>query len=264
MFSKRFKMAVLLFSAVSIFHMFLSCLSAYAANFDIQPVRIELNGKSRLGKLSIHNVSDIEFPIQVRAYEWSQNEKGEDVYKETQDIIIFPKIMTIAKNEERFIRIGSNVLPGAKEKTYRIYIEEMPSATTIKEGANIRLFMKVGVPVFITPIKTEDKADIEKISINGGKVELKVKNSGNSHFIVTAINLSGLDSGGQAPFKKEIGGWYLLSGTEKVYETTVPIDTCNTITQLNIELKTSKQTIKTEFPMDKSMCNAPVDTAINR
>jgi P pilus assembly chaperone PapD len=89
----------------------------FAASFDIKPVRLELSKETPLEKLVIKNVSDKEFPLQVRVYEWNQNEKGEDVYTETDDIIVFPKIMTIKCDEERYIRVGSKVVPGTTEKT---------------------------------------------------------------------------------------------------------------------------------------------------
>jgi len=233
-----------------------------AASFDIKPVSVEFNDKVRLEKLVIKNVSDTDFPVQVHVYEWSQNEKGEDVYRETQDIVVFPKIMTIKKGEERYVRLGANVLPGIKEKTYRVYVEEMASEAKEQQGSNIRLFMKVGIPIFITPHnKIDDKAEIESLSLDKGKIQLKVKNSGNSHFIVTGIDVHGLNAEGQEAFNRTIAGWYILSGMEKSYETDVPPGACGNISSYDIELKTSKTTIKKNLPADKSMCGNVAEMA---
>jgi fimbrial chaperone protein len=241
--------------------LFIFCLPLAAANFDIQPIRIELNEKAMLGKLTIKNVSDADFTVQTKAYEWSQNEKGDDVYKETPDIIVFPKIMTMAKGEERFIRLGANTHPGTKEKTYRIYVEEIPSSSAEKEGSNIRLYMKIGIPLFIKSSAADDKAEIDNVSMDQGKIHIKVRNSGNSHFIVTGINVSGKNAQGAESFSRDISGWYLLSGSEKIYETEIPADSCGGISNFNIELKTSKSTVKKQFPIEGSMCDAPINTA---
>jgi len=232
----------------------LSSAGVWAANFDIKPIRIVLDEKVKLEKLTIKNVSDATFPIQVRAYEWSQNEKGEDVYNETKDIIIFPKILSIQKAEEKFIRIGTNVKPGMQEKTYRIFVEEMPSPDRETQGATIRMFMKIGIPVFINPPRIEDRPDIRNITMRDGKVAIDVLNSGNSHFMVTGINVQGEDSQGKDRFNRDIGGWYLLSGSSKVYETSIPQDLCTAITNLNVELKTNKTTIKRKVPVENTMC----------
>jgi fimbrial chaperone protein len=253
--------AIRLLVLACLFSLFLSYQPLYAASFDIQPVRIELTDKARLGKLTIRNVSENELSVQVRAYEWNQNETGEDVYKDTSDVIVFPKIMTIAKGEERFIRLGTNVRSGVKEKTYRVYIEEIPSSASDKEGTNIRLFMKVGIPLFLKPSVPEDKAEIDTVSMNEGKIRIKVKNSGNSHFIVTGINISGQNTSGQESFNRDISGWYLLSGSEKVYETDIPKDCCGEISNFNIELKASKIVVKKQLRVDKTMCESSVATA---
>jgi fimbrial chaperone protein len=229
---------------------------ALAANFDIQPIRIVLDEKVRLEKLSLKNISDVDFPIQVKAYEWSQNEKGEDVYKETKDIIIFPKILTIKTGEEKFVRIGTNVPPGTREKTYRIYLEEMPLPETDKErqGANVTLYMKIGIPVFINPIKIDNKPEIEDIEMSKGVLKVRVKNRGTNHFIVTGINVKGSHRDGTEPFSRDIAGWYLLSGSQKVYETSIPQEVCGTIDHLNVVLKTSKTTVKKDIRVDTAMC----------
>jgi fimbrial chaperone protein len=263
MFMNRISMKLYL-TIISIIFLYLFLFSSIlsAATFDIKPVRVEFTDKVRLEKLVIKNVSDTDFPVQVHVYEWSQNEKGEDVYGETQDIVVFPKIMTIKKGEERYIRLGANVFPGIKEKTYRVYVEEMPSETKEQQGATVRLFMKVGIPIFITPPnKIEDKAEIESLSMDKGKIQVKVKNSGNSHFIVTGINVRGMNAEGQEAFNRSIGGWYILSGMDKAYETDVPSGACGNISSYDIELKTSKATIKKNLTADKSMCGNVAEIA---
>jgi fimbrial chaperone protein len=229
-------------------------MPAAAANFDIKPIRIVLDEKVKLEKLTITNVSDTEFPIQIRGYEWSQNEKGEDVYSETKDIIIFPKILSIKQGEERIIRIGTSIRPEAREKTYRLYVEEMPLPETEKAGANIRLFMKVGIPVFINPVKIENHAEIEDMAVVNGKLKVKVRNQGNSHFMVTGVTVRGETNEGKERFARDMGGWYLLNGSRKTYETDVPADVCGAISHLNVEVKTSKVTVKKSIAMDKTMC----------
>jgi fimbrial chaperone protein len=232
------------------------CQGAWAANFDIQPIRIFLDEKVKLEKLIIKNVSDVEFPLQIKVFEWSQNEKGEDVYSETKDIITFPKMLTIKTGEERFIRIAAKVPQGNREKTYRIYVEEMPAPVSGDEeqGATVNLFMKIGIPVFINPTKIEANADIEGIEMTNGLLKIKVRNTGNKHFIVTGINIRGEKNDGKEPFSRDIGGWYLLNGSAKVYETFIPQEICGSLTTLSVALKTNQTTVKKDIPIDMTMC----------
>ncbi len=242
----------------------LFCLPAGGASFDIKPVRLELSNENQLDKLAINNFSDSDFSIQIRAYEWRQNDKGEDVYSETQDIIIFPKITTIKSGEEAYIRIGTKVSAGKTEKPYRIYIEEMPSGGAGKQGANIRLYTKVGIPVFIRPLAVESRVEIENASVNAGILDVKVINGGNTHFIVTGIHVQGFDAAGKASFERDIGGWYLLSGTEKVYSTQIPPEVCGGIRTLNIEVQTKETTLTQQLPLNGNLCGNRTETAENR
>ncbi|MBM4137860.1 MAG: molecular chaperone [Nitrospira sp.] len=81
--------------------------SANPITFDINPVRIFFDAKVTTEKLNVRNSGDRDFSLQLRVYKWSQDAHGEDIYEETTDIVIFPKIVTIKKGEEKIIRIGT-------------------------------------------------------------------------------------------------------------------------------------------------------------
>ena len=240
------------------------CLPASGASFDIKPVRLELTKENQLEKLVISNFSDTDLPIQVRAYEWHQNEKGEDIYSETGDIIVFPQITTIESGKEGYVRLGTKAFPGKTEKTYRVYIEEMPSASSEKQGANIRMYTKVGIPVFIRPLVPERKVEIQDISMQEGNLGIKVRNGGNTHFIVTGVYVQGFDEAGSVSFDREIGGWYLLSGNAKVYSTPIPQEICSGIRNFNIEVQTKDETLSRQMIANGDICVDKSETVENR
>lgn len=226
---------------------------AYSISFDIKPVRIFFDPGTRAEKLIVKNVSEGDLSLQIRVYRWSQNEKGEDIYDETTDIVVFPKMVRIKKGEEKIIRVGTKLVPGTSEKTYRIYVEEMPSEH-LPEGATVRLLMRAGVPLFIAPARSNASGKIESLSVKGGKVGLSVKNDGNLHFVITSLNLKGEDAGGKELFSRELGGWYLLSGASRFYETLIPPETCADTAKVNIEIKTNRFNLNGKVDVNKAMC----------
>ena len=231
-----------------------------AANFDIKPIKIFLDPQSKIEKLILTNISEEDLTVQVKGYQWTQNEKGQDIYQETKDVIIFPRIATIKKDEEKIIRIGTNLNSGSMEKTYRIFVEEIPSGEKIDtKGSTVHMYMKIGVPVFISPLKKEEKGAIEAVNLQKGKAEIKVQNKGNLHFMVTAVQIKGVNTQGQEIFSRDIGGWYILSGLSKAYEISIPQDVCSKMTQLNIEVKTNNNVIfKEQIQVEKLMCGQPI------
>jgi fimbrial chaperone protein len=248
---------------MTVFGFFMALFLAHnapAANFDIKPIKIFLDPKSKIEKLTLKNINEDDLTVQIKGYQWTQNEKGQDIYQETKDLILFPRITTIKKEEEKIIRIGTNLHSGSKEKTYRIFVEEIPSGEKIEStGSTIHMYMKIGVPVFISPAKKEEKGMIEAVNIQKGKAEIKVQNNGNLHFMVNAVQLQGVDSQGKEIFSTAVDGWYILCGESKAYEITIPQDKCKNIIRLNIEVKTNNNNIFKELvPVEKPMCGRPI------
>ncbi len=231
-----------------------------AANFDIKPIKIYLDPQNKIEKLTLNNSSEEDLTVQIRGYQWTQNDKGQDVYQETRDLIIFPKIVTLKTEEEKIIRIGTNLNSGSTEKTYRIFVEEIPShEKTQDKGSTVHMFMKIGVPLFISPLKKEEKGAIEAANLKKGKAAIKVQNKGNLHLMVTTIQLKGENTDGKEIFSASIGGWYILSGLSKDYEVAIPQDVCKNITKLNIEVKTNNNIIfKEQIPVEKPMCGQSI------
>jgi fimbrial chaperone protein len=230
---------------------------AVGAGLDIQPIKIYLDARSRIDKLTVKNVSDDDLSLQVRVFTWSQNANGRDQYEETTDIIIFPKIMKVLKGEEKFIRVGTNLTPLGDERTYRIYIEEIPvERPKPEEGATVRMTMKIGVPVFISPLKSDPKGAIQSFSMSNGKPIIEVKNTGNIHFIITSLNIKGTNDKDREIFSKELGGWYVLNGASRTYETSIPAEVCNELAKIHIAVKTDRLSMNETFSINKGMCNA--------
>jgi fimbrial chaperone protein len=250
-------------SAVTAFAVFMSLFLANqtaAANFDIKPIKIFLEPQSKIEKLTLKNLSAEDLTVQIKAYQWTQNEKGQDIYQETTDLILFPRIATIKTEEEKIIRIGTNLNSGLTEKTYRIFVEEIPSGQKIEnKGSTVHMYMKIGVPLFISPVKKEEKGAIDAVHLQKGKAEIKVQNKGNLHFMVTAVQIQGINTQGKEIFLTTLSGWYILSGLSKAYEVAVPPDICKNMTKMNIEVKTNNNmTIKEQLPVEKIMCGQPI------
>ena len=191
--------------------------------------------------------------MQLRAYKWTQDEKGENLYDPTKDIILFPKITIIKKEEEKIIRLGTRITPGEYEKTYRLYIEEIPVQKETETIA-VRMILKMGVPIFIKPLKTEPKGSIEKIKLEKGKLALSLNNSGNVHFIVRSITLRGNNASGKEVFKTERAGGYVLSKGVKGFTFDIPVEDCLQIKNLEIAVDTDRTSMAGGLDVLKEMC----------
>ncbi len=230
-------------------------MQAISADFTISPVRVFFVPGKKAEVVTIKNNSDEKLTIQLSSFLWEQDESASDKLTPTDELVLFPKIVSIEKKEERIIRIGIKTLSGKNEKTYRIFVEEVPEPKEKQpEGATLRTLMKIGVPVFISPLKTEFSGKVAKGSLKNGVLSFSIKNEGNVHFIVHFANLVGMDEKGGEVFKKELAGWYVHQGKEKPFSTEIPKDTCLKIKTIKINVDTDRMAINDSLAVTPEMC----------
>lgn len=228
-------------------------LPAAAANFGVSPIRIELDRGAKSGAITVANDEEGEtLRVQLRLFEWTQDATGKDEYRESDDLLYFPRLMTLEKGEQKLVRVGLRVPVTVQEKTYRLFIEELPAppAAGAAAGAQVAIAVRFGVPIFVKPVKEEVQGEIEKISLAKGVLRVGVRNKGNVEFTIKSITASS----GEA-FSKEVPGWYLLAGASREYAIELPEETCNRLKRLDIAVKTDGSLeLKGTLEVIASMC----------
>jgi fimbrial chaperone protein len=220
----------------------------------VTPIRLDFGREVKSGVITVTNDASEKLNVQMKAMEWTQDAEGKDVYTDTTDIIFFPKIMTIDKKEDRIIRAGIKAPAVVREKTYRLFIEEIPEPKKA-EGASVAIAIKFGVPIFVKPLKAEEKGEIGKIGLLGGALNATVSNTGTVHFRIDSVTIQGKNSKGEETYKTEIAGWYLLSGTSRIYTASLPKEACDKTAKMEVEVKTDKLLLTGKLDVDKTMCS---------
>jgi fimbrial chaperone protein len=228
-------------------------IPVHAGEWSVNPVRLELSRDAKTGVITVSNEADDKLHVQISTFDWTQDTTGKDVYTETSDIIFFPRIMILEKKEAKILRAGIKIPAAAKEKTYRLFIEEIPGAKKT-EGTTVAIAVRFGIPIFVKPLKEEPKAQIENMAIHMGNLEAIVHNTGNEHVMIKSLTVSGKNSQGQEIFTKELSGWYLLSGISRTYSTEIPPDICKNLSKMTLMVKTDKFNLNGSLDVDKNLC----------
>jgi fimbrial chaperone protein len=226
-----------------------------AANFTVDPIKLFFTGNQRTDVISIKNNSDDKLALQVSVFHWEQDEEGKDRYTPTEDVVLFPKMLNMESNDEHIVRVGRNVLSGKTEKTYRIYLEEIPQpGETSQRGATLRTLMRIGIPVFFIPAKEEASGLVRDASLQEGKLSLVAKNSGNVHFVVNFVKLEGVDVSEASVFKTEVAGWYLLPGSSRKYTIEIPYEECRNLAVIRMDMVADKLSVTERLDVTPEMC----------
>jgi fimbrial chaperone protein len=192
-----------------------------AGSFSVSPPRVHLSADQRTAIVSVANVGNEKAVVQVGAYVWGQDENGADSYQRSNDLVIFPKIVTIERGEEKTVRIG---YPGPaivdRERTMRLFFEELPISGPGEPA--VRMALKFGVPVFLEPKKVSAGGRIDSVGLVDGAIAVRFRNDGNTHLFVKEVAIVGEDSTGARSFSRQQAGWYVLAGATRAF--LVPVD----------------------------------------
>lgn len=186
---------------------------SYAGGLVISPFRATLNAEQTSAVFNVSNQKAEPMVVQVSTVEWLQQVNGEDIFNETEDIIATPAIVTIPPKATYLIRVGLlKPTVETQEKTYRLFIEEVPSALKQKTGLNIAL--RASLPVFVKPLNISLMPQITWTMRQKEKDTfiLKAHNTGNSH--VQVLGFSALLNNAEV-FKNPKVLSYLLPNTQK-------------------------------------------------
>lgn len=240
-------------SAPVLLFLLLLPVAAPAGDWRVSPIRLDLGRDAKSGAVTVSNDADDRLQVQMKAFEWTQDAEGKDRYEETGEILFFPRMMILEGKEERILRAGIRVPAVAKEKAFRLFIEEIPGPRKA-EGVNVAVAIRFGVPIFVRPLKEEVRGEVGAMAMSGGALLVPVNNTGNVHFVVQSVLVRGRNGAGEEIFSRELGGWYLLAGVSRGYATTVPPEACGGIAAVEAEVKTDKLLLRGRLAVDRSMC----------
>ena len=174
-------------------------LWARAASLDVDPIRVTFSAKNTVAVLTLTNAGTAPATVQLEPVAWSQ-EKGEDVYVPSHDLLATPPIFTVPAGGKQIIRLGLRVPPSAKQElSYRLYLQEVPQASA-NQGLGVVMALRIGVPVFVEPAVAAKPVMVWTVKrLSDKQIELSATNSGNAHILIHDIKLSGPDKVSLAP-----------------------------------------------------------------
>lgn len=227
---------------------------AFSGELRVTPVKLFFDQQFKNGIITVINEGDEPIQVEIKAAEWTQDAGGKDQYNPTKELIFFPKILKLEKGEQRAVRAGIKSAAISQEKTYRLFIKELPKANPKTQGTQITFAVQFAIPIFVKPIKEEIKGKIESITQGTGKLKIDVQNTGNSHFRIESIQVKGFDKKGIENFSKEIGGWYLLAGVRRTFETMLTQEVCLDTAKVAVEVKSEQLILHDKMDVINTLC----------
>lgn len=229
---------------------FLAAPAANASEFSVSPIRVDLRAGALSETITVTNHADTPLRVGIKLMEWTQDANGEDVYKETGDLVYFPRQMDLGPGAQKLVRLGAKAPAGVTERAYRLFVEEQPQVAAESGRAQIAVYLRFGVPVFLAPAVPRAQPEFLQPTLEHGRLSLRVKNEGNQHFRL--IRLIVQDGAG---FSEEITGWYSLAGTERTYSLEIPREVCRKARTLTVALEGEDLRADRKIDVDPARCS---------
>jgi len=230
--------------------------AAEAATFSVNPTQIYLTGKSNSSLLTLRNDSSEPLRFQLSAFAWAQSTSGEIQLEPTKDVVFFPALLTLKPGEERRVRIGSVVPVGARESTYRVFVEELPPLEATTQGAAVRMLTKMGIPIFVRPASEREVMTVDGLAAAAGRLRFALANGGSVHVIPKQITARATDAGGKPVFEQDVPGWYILAGGRRDFDVEVAQADCARVANYTVSVEYSGGTITRTLPTPQGACAA--------
>lgn len=223
------------------------------AGFRVSPLKINLNQAADTGAITVLNQGVKPINLQMSAVEWTQDGEGKDVYTGTADLVFFPKLSILEPGGTQVVRVGIKAPAPAREKSYRLYVEQLPQSIHAEEPT-ISVMVKFGVAVYALPEAQKTGGELAEVGISGGVFRALVRNTGNVHFRIEKLLIRGDDRDGKEIFAKDLDGWYLLGGAVRRHEVSIPAEVCARLTKVHVSVKTDLMTFEGEATVEEGNC----------
>lgn len=243
------------FAAIAVGAVVCSAAPARAADFVVSPVQASLAPRSPSALLNLTNTGTKELRFELSAYSWAQDGRGKILLSPTDDIVFFPQLLSLAPGEQRKIRVGTLSPAVDSEKTYRLFIEQLPSGKKHSQAVKgVELLTRVGIPVFVRPALAKTAGAITGLTIAGGKLSFGVTNSGNVHLVVESVRVAGLGDEDHTAFVKQAKGWYVLAGQTTLYELDVDPAECRRSGAVEVSARTADVILRERLSISSASC----------
>lgn len=233
--------------------------AADASTFSVDPTIVTLPKGNSSASIAVTNQSHEPLRLQLSGFSWHQKSSGEMQLDPSQNLVFFPQLLTIGPGETRRVRVGLTSPRTATEQSYRVFLEELPSLSSVinPKAASISIRMKVGVPVFLSPLaQASSKGDVRNVAVRGGMLSFDVVNTGNVHFVVRQARVVAKDARGATLLDKNLSGWYVLPGETRHFALPIAKSTCEALGSLGVQVDADPLKFGNTFAEPRKQCGS--------
>ncbi|MDH3347145.1 MAG: fimbria/pilus periplasmic chaperone [Desulfobulbaceae bacterium] len=231
------------------------------ANLSIWPVEVSLWPENKISEINLSNKGLEVVRLQIYAKHWDMDKNGKFIEADTGEFVFYPRLLTIPAGETKTLRVGYNGDFPPLEKSYRLYIHELPelnqgekeNSSGVKVGFN--MLMRLSVPLFVSPSKKSPLVQpiVDTVNKTTSGIKVSLSNPGANHLEIKNISAKLTDNKGATLTKGEakLKFFRILPKRNMFIEVPLDVKQCGAAAQLQINFLLGKgdKEIKMTMPL---------------
>src|SRR5579872_7182532 len=199
----RFGLAVLMASP---------CAMLQAASLQVAPVSVEVAAPGAASTLKLRNEGTAPLDAQIRVFRWTLVD-GVDTLTPADDVVASPPQVALRPKTDYVVRVvRTSKEPVAKEETYRLLIDELPTRTGAG-GATVTIALRYSIPVFFTASGIAAPKLSWEMQQRNNKALIAVTNNGDRRIRLAKLKFTDT-KGGIASYGDGLAGYVLGHSTK--------------------------------------------------
>ena len=185
---------------------------ALSASLQVSPVSLELVAPSNASELTLHNLGDTPIDVQIRVFQWTQQD-GEEQLTPTTDVVASPPAANLSPGQDytvRVVRILDKPVEG--EETYRLLVDELPQPSH-ETRSSVRFVFRYSIPVFFYQPGTDSQLTWTAL-LTKNTINLAVRNEGARHVRISSLKIQD-PSGATVSLRDGLVGYVLPHSTAR-------------------------------------------------
>lgn len=228
--------------------------SASAAQFQLSPVRVQLEARQRADTVVVSNNGDEPLRFEVSVHRWSMGSDGTWHQEPSDDLVVHPLLLEVAARDKSRLRVGVLEPPLAgPERAYRIELQELPSDTTAS-SSQLKMLTRISLPVFVEATAGKPRAALAGARLEPTALAFELRNDGDHYLPPQSLGLELRSAGAEVLDRQELQGGYVLAGANFPVKARVPAGLCSQVAAIAVVLGETSERLELTLPASARRC----------
>lgn len=228
--------------------------SALAAEFQLSPVRVQLDARQRADTVVVANNGDAPLRFEVSVNRWSMAAGGSWQLVPSDDLVVHPLLLEIPPRGKSRLRVGVIEPPMAGvERAYRVELQELPGDAT-SSGSQLKMLTRISLPVFVDAAATKPHPALVEPTLQAGSLEFGLRNHGEGYLPPQPLALELRSADASILDRQTLQGNYVLAGATLPIKARIPPALCARVAAIAVVLGESGEKLELALPANARHC----------